>query len=256
MVTDGKLAIAVAVVLFGIAVATLSLSDNARQEFPAIPAQTNEHEISVVGTASEIVAADLLVVRIGVETQEDTARGALESNSDLMDGTIGAILEAGIPQEDVSTSRFDIRPVYQGFEVDGLYTQELVGYRVTNTVTVETAMLDSAADIVDGAVGAGANRIDTIYFTLSPDRQTAIQRDLIEDAVLNAMDRAQEILEPLGHEIVGVKTVSMFDGKPYAQESFAFARADTDRSSTQLFAPDQTVATSVQVTFLIALSVL
>ena len=169
-----------------------------------------------------------------------------------MDGTIGAILEAGIPQEDVSTSRFDIRPVYQGFEVDGLYTQELVGYRVTNTVTVETAMLDSAADIVDGAVGAGANRIDTIYFTLSPDRQTEIQRDLIEDAVLNAMDRAQEILEPLNHEIAGVKAVSMFGGKPYAQESFAFARADTDRSSTQLFAPDQTVTTSVQVTFLIA----
>ena len=141
--------------------------------------------------------------------------------------------------------------MYQGFEVDGRYTQELVGYRVTNTVTVETAMLDSAADIVDGAVGAGANRIDTVYFTLSPDRQTEIQRDLIEDAVLNAMDRAQEILEPLNHEIVGVKTVSMFDGRQYVQD-FAYALADTDRSSTQLFAPDQTVTTSVQVTFLIA----
>ena len=56
---------------------------------------------------------------------------------------------------------------------------------------VETKNLDSAADIIDGGVSAGANRVDSVYFTLSPEKQLQVKDGLIADAVLNAKTKAE-----------------------------------------------------------------
>lgn len=220
------------------------------------PFPSREKVISVTGTASTSVEPDLLIVTFGVETQEKTAKQALEKNSQLMNSVVSAIQGVGISEDELSTSRFNIQPVYDSYrDESGRYTQELIGYRVTNSISVETSNLGLAADIIDSGVGVGANRVDSVYFTLSPEKQLQIKDDLIGKAVLNAKSKAENALAPLNHQIIGVKAVSLTEfGMPPPMPMFAgdFAMAEGAAvKSTPVFSSEQDVSTTASVIFLI-----
>ena len=222
------------------------------------PFPSREKVISVTGTANSSVEPDLLVITFGVETQEKTAKAALESNSNSMNGVVNAIRSVGISDDEISTSRLNIHPVYDSYrDESGRYTQELIGYRVTNTITVETGSLHSAADIIDGAVQAGANRVDNVYFTLSPENEIKVKDELIAKAILNAKTKAENALAPLNHQIIGVKAVSLSEfGMPppvplYAEFDMAMAEGASFKASTPVFSSEQDVRTTASVIFLI-----
>ena len=233
---------------------------------PAAPAESGppgEKVISVTGVAMTSAPPDLLVVTFGVETQEETAKEALDSNSESMNAIVSAVRSIGIPEDDLGTSHLGIHPVYEGYRDDqDIYRQKLVGYSVTNTLSVKTSQLDSAADIIDRAVGAGANRVDAVYFTLAPETQLEIRDDLLEQAVTNAKTRAEKALAPLDHRITGVKAVHLSEfgtGPPSAayagfalEESPVSAmRSSMKSADTPLFSSDRTVKASASVVFLI-----
>ena len=245
------------VLVLGFAVSLMEIDNQATaQEITPFPSR--EKVISVTGTATTSVDPDLLVIQFGVETQEKTARQALESNSNLMNSVISAITSVGISEDDLSTSRLNIQPIYDSYQdkETGRYTQELIGYRVSNIVMVETKQLDSAADIIDGGVSAGANRVDSVYFTLSPQKQLDVKDNLISQAVKNAESKANKALGPLDHKIIGVKAVSLSEfGIPYPTPVYARAGFDMAEASvaaqTPVFSSDQDVSTTANVIFLI-----
>jgi hypothetical protein len=243
------------VLAFGV---SLTQIDNQATAQETNPFPSREKVISVTGTATASVDPDLLVVQFGVETQEKTARQALESNSNLMTSVVGAITSVGISEDELSTSHLNIYPVYDSYEdkLTGRYTQELIGYRVSNVIMVETAKLDAAADIIDGGVSAGANRVDNVYFTLSPEKQLEVKDNLISEAVKNAESKANMALAPLNHRIIGVKAISLSEfGIPYPMPIYAEAGYGADvsfaKSSTPVFSSDQDVTTTANVIFLI-----
>jgi len=220
------------------------------------PFPSREKVISVTGTATASVDPDLLVVQFGVETQKLTAKDALESNSAILANVVESLKTVGIPEDELSTSRFNIMPIYDSYrdEKTGRYTQELLGYRVSNVIMVETVNLDLAAEIIDTAVSVGANRVDSVYFTLSPEKNLQIKDDLIEKAVLNAKTKAENALAPLNHKIIGVKAISLSEfgmPPPMFDGSFAMAESAVFKSSTPVFSSDQEVSTTANVIFLI-----
>ena len=154
--------------------------------------------ISVTGTATASVEPDLLVITFGMETQEKTAKTALSKNSATMTSVVDAITSLGILEDEISTFRLSIYPVYDIYRDPETerYTQELIGYSVTNTITAETSQLDMAADIIDSAVSSGANRVDNVSFTLSPQTEIDLKDDLLGQAVLNAKEKSENALAP------------------------------------------------------------
>jgi uncharacterized protein len=224
------------------------------QEASTFPSR--EKTISVTGTAISSVDPDQLVMQFGVETQEKTAKQALDTNSALMNKIIAAITSVGITKEELSTTGFNIYPVYEGYQdpTTNVWKQNLVGYKVTNTIKVETSKLSSAADILDSAVAAGANRVDSIYFTISPDRQMKIKDDLIGRAIENAQKKAGNALTPLNYKIIGVKMVSLseFDMPPprpmYSMDAVAMEKS---LAPTPIFSSEQDISTTANVVFLI-----
>jgi len=238
-------------------IATTSLSEN-QASAETTPFPSREKVISVVGIATTSVEPDLLVITFGVETQEKSARDALFANSESMTSIVGAIQSLGISEDEISTSRISIYPIYDNYRdpVTEKYTQELIGYRVTNTISVETSQLGKAADIIDGAVSSGANKVDNVSFTLSPQKQLDVKDDLLGKAVLNAKKKAENALTPLNHKIIGVKAVSLSEfGMPPPTPVFstagAFAEDAAFKSSTPVFSSDQDISTSASVIFLI-----
>jgi uncharacterized protein YggE len=210
--------------------------------------------IAVTGHAMTSVAPDLVTLRFGVEVQGKTAAEALSANSGLMAEVVEAVRKTGIDDREISTSQFNIHPVYEYHREPsgGVRNQVLIGYRVSNMLSVETDKLDTVAEIIDRAVDAGVNRIDEVAFSLSPAVRKRLQDEMIEAAVLDARAKADRALAPLGKAVTGVRNMALSDfGTP------APLRADVQRMElasappTQVFASDQDIRTTVNVTFLI-----
>ena len=237
---------------------SLSFEDN-KVLAQEVPVPSDERIIYVTGTATTSVEPDLLVITFGVETQEATAKQALDVNSQTMTGIMDAIKIAGITEDEISTSRLNIYPVYEGYEdpITKRWKQDLTGYQVTNTISVETTNMTLAADIIDGAVTAGANRVDSVSFDLSHEKHMQLKDDLIEKAIMNAQAKAENALAPLNYSITGVKAVSLsefgvFPPMPMFGMAFdeSMERSFTS-SPTPVFSSDQDVSTTANVIFLI-----
>ena len=229
-------------------------ADQADAEVTPFPSR--EKVISVTGTATASIEPDLLITTFGVETLEDTASASLSENNAIMTTVVDAMYSLELDDDQLSTSGIGIYPVYESYRepITDRYKQELVGYEVTNTLTVTTEQLDLAADIIDSAVSAGANRVDYVSFALSQEKQLEVKDDLIGKAVLNAKKKAENALEPLNHNIIGVKAVSLSEfglPSPMFGYSAKFAESASFDSSTPVFSSDQDITTTANVVFLI-----
>jgi hypothetical protein len=242
--------------------AVLAVSVSFGALYPEANAQSTttpslEKTLSVTGMATASVDPDLLTVNFGIEIQKPTAKQALEENSKMMKNVISALKSVGITESEISTSSLNIYPVYEYIsdEFLGIQTRELVGYKVSNILSVETEKLNLAAAIIDNGVDAGVNRVDSVYYSLSPQKQMDLKDDLLEQAITNAESKAKKALIPLEHTVIGVKSISLSEfGMPYPQPVFSgdFAMSESKiMASTPVFSSEQDITTSVQVVFLI-----
>jgi uncharacterized protein YggE len=221
------------------------------------PYPSREKTLAVTGTSTVSVDPDTFVVQFGLETKEKTAKQALDANSASMNKIIDAIKSIGITEKEIHTAGFNIYPVYEGYTdpATNVWKQNLVGYQVTNTVTVETTKLDLTASIIDGAVAAGANRVDSVSFTVSPERQLVIKDDLIGRAVENAQKKAENALKPLNYKIIGVKMVSLSEFEmppPIPMYEMAYdGMAARSSAPTPIFSSGQDISTTVNIVFII-----
>jgi|LWDU01.1.fsa_nt_gi uncharacterized protein YggE len=232
-----------------------SMMDKHHSMIKSLTSDTIEHTISVTGTAQKSVEPNLLVIEFGVETNDDTAKSALNSNSDLLSNAISKLNSLGISDDDLSTSRFTITPLYDYYQdkETGRHTSELIGYQVTNLLTVKTEKLDLAADILDSVVSSGVNKVNSVSFTVSPQYYSTVKDSLIEDAIQNAKSKAENALSPLDQKIIGVQSITLDD---FAVPTFtpmmrAFAE-DVSFGSTPVFSSDITISTSAKIVFLIS----
>lgn len=245
----------IAVLVVSVTISAISAAPNANAQ-EVTPFPSREKVISVTGNANSSVEPDLVNISFGVEIQEKTARDALAANSELMNKVIAAIKEVGITDSEISTSQFNIYPVYDNYEdkETGRYTQELVGYRVSNIINVKTEKLDSVAAVIDSAVSAGVNRVDSVFFSLSPEVYSKLKDDLLEKAILNAKSKAEMALSPLNYKIIGVKEISLSEFSipyPHPMYDMAYGAMEKSAAPTPIFSSDQDVSTSANVVFLI-----
>ena len=215
---------------------------------------SRERTISVTGTATTSVLPDLVTVQFGVDTESKTAQEAISSNAQIMDTVVSAVQNLGITKEEISTAGFSVYPIYNDTIPDprtGIHKNVLAGYRASNTLYVKTTKLSLAGNIIDTAANAGANRVDNVSFSLSPEKEQSIQDDLLSKAVLNAKSRAEKALDPLSQKMIGVKMVSLSEFNMPPPPAYYSAGASLMEKSTPVFTSNQEVTTTANVIFLI-----
>ncbi len=221
------------------------------------PSQQNT--TSVTGTATLSVSPDLVNIQLGVDTQAKTAQEAMSENAQTMNATVTAIQNLGITNNETGTNGFTINPVYNQtgpYPPYNEYKNALVGYKVSDTLLIKTTKLGLAGKILDAAVGAGANRVDSVSFLLSPAKQQSVQNDLISQAVLDAQSKAEKALSPLGQKIIGVKAVNLSEfNMPSPVQAYSMAGIPAPEYQmavqTPILASNQDITTTVNVIFLI-----
>jgi uncharacterized protein YggE len=102
---------------------------------------------------------------------------------------VNALKAAGIEDKDITTSYFDIQPNYR-YDVSTRYTD---GYNGTVKISVKVRNIDKAGDIIDKSMGAGANIIESISFTV--DDLTKVRSEARVLAAKAAKDKAQTLAD-------------------------------------------------------------
>ena len=120
--------------------------------------------ISVTGEATVSVPPDMAQIDGGVTSEAKTAREASDANNTAMGKVLLALKGAGIEEKDVQTSRLQLQPQYPPNRTG---SSAIAGYRASNHVTIRLREVNKAAGVIDTLVGAGANEIGGINFTVS-----------------------------------------------------------------------------------------
>lgn len=166
-------------------------------------AQAADKFVTVTGEATVAVAPDMAVIRVGVTSQGKTAHEASDANSKQMTKVLAAIKDAGIADRDVQTSRLSLQPQY---DPNKSGTARLLGFQVTNQVTIKIRETDKLPTILDRAIAAGANEMSGIEFVVS--EQSKLLDQARDDAVADAHRKAELYAKAAGVKLGRVASIS------------------------------------------------
>ena len=173
------------------------------------PAEPVISKMTVRGDANLYKAADQLRLSVGVVTESTDANTALASNSRRMNDVVKALTRAGLPKDDYQTGRFSIQPQYarRPREAGADWRPRIIGYRVTNTLSIRTKKLDHAGTLIQAANEAGANTIDSIGFDLADPRTH--RAEAIAAATKNARSDAAVLARAADVKLVRILSIGL-----------------------------------------------
>jgi uncharacterized protein YggE len=173
-----------------ISLATILAAAVAAGTLLAVPARAQTEPpamISVTGEAQVSVPPDLAHIDGGVTSEAKTAREASDVNNAAMGKVLLALKGAGIDEKDYQTSRLSLQPQNSSSKPGGPST--IVGYRASNRVTIRLRDIAKLANVIDTLVGAGANEIGGINFTVS--QASKLLDEAREQAIADARRKAE-----------------------------------------------------------------
>lgn len=139
---------------------------------------------------------DVALLRLGVEVQEKSVAEAQRGAAEAMDKVVKALKGKGVADKDIQTQQFNIQIVKRWLDKEG--REEIIGYRVVNTVAAKIRKVNEAGSVIDAVAAAGGNatRIDSIGFTV--DDPTPYYKEARDKAVVNAIAKAKQIAGTAG----------------------------------------------------------
>ena len=168
--------------------------------------------LSVSGSGEALLAPDIAYVYVGVHTEAASAAEAVEENTTQTEQLIQAIRDFGIEANDIRTTNFSIYPMDRFDPATGLPSGEKV-YAADNTVYVTIRNLETLGDLLDTAVQAGANNINSVQFDVE-EKDAALQEARAE-AVSDARTQAEALAQAAGLSLGEIQSISFFDAQPY-----------------------------------------
>jgi uncharacterized protein YggE len=173
----------------------------ANAQTPTNEPRTN---IGVSGTGKVNVSPDTAVASIGVEITAPTLEEATAQASELMTKVLDAIKAQGVDAKDIQTTSYNVYPLTDNPKEGE--SPKVTAYRVSNLVTVKIRNIENVGAVLDAALGAGANSINSVFFTV--DDPTAAQEEARTAAVKDAMAKAQSLAAAAGVEVGNIISIS------------------------------------------------
>ena len=213
----------------------------------AAPASTPVPSIDVSGDAEVRANPDRATMDIAVETHANTAARAASENAALSQKVAGALKNVLGANGKIQTGSYNLMPDYRSRP--GEVEAKIIGYRAVNTVTVETTALDRVGPLIDAALGAGANRIDSVSFTLRD--QSGPRNEAIAKAAADAMGQARALAAALGVKLKRVLHASTIaEPRPIRLMNIPAPRFASAVSEPTPISPGQiTVPVTVNLTY-------
>ena len=176
--------------------------------------------IQVVGKAKIMAMPNVATITFSVETNASKAQQAVRANAKRADRLLKILRQIGGKEVKLKTSGFSLSPVY-----DKENRLRPKGYRVSNTVILETKNTDRLGAFIDEASNAGVSRIGSITF--STDQEEQLRKEAAVRAVRHAKELATELAKAAGLKIKKIIKLTYSPRgpvRPYRMEAMAAAR--------------------------------
>jgi uncharacterized protein YggE len=210
---------------------------------------TNINVISVSGSGSVTGTPDRAQLTFSVQTENANVKTAQSDNAVRMNAVIEALVASGIPKEQMKTTGYSIYPVYQ--DSTGILNPKIMTYQVTNTLQVTLRDVNQTGNVIDTAVTAGVNNVNTIQFMLSDEQARSLRAEALKNAVILARADADVVADALGVNITGVQSADISQGyTPVVYDSYQAGAANVKSVAPTPIQPgDVTVTAQVSITY-------
>lgn len=159
-----------------------------------VPFPTVVPMLSTSGQGEAKVTPDRASVMVNIQSRALTATAAASENASRTRAVLDAIGRLGLSKDQMTTEGYTVYPEMQYDKSGG--SPKVSGYVVTNTVRAETKRPEQAGAIVDAALGAGANLINSLSFYASSIDEA--RRQAIGAAVASARADAEAMAHAAG----------------------------------------------------------
>jgi uncharacterized protein len=164
---------------------------------PWVNAQQNcihPRMISVTGTSEIKVIPDEAILILGAESHDKDLAVAKANNDKSINKLLSLAHSVGIDAKGIQTSALSMGPEYSEEKIP-----KLLGYQVSQTITLILKDLSKYEELLTGALKAGINRVNGINFTVSDTKK--YKEDARLKAVRAAREKATAIAGELGQTI-------------------------------------------------------
>ena len=155
--------------------------------------------IAVTGSGVLNAKPDLAVLSLGIESRGQTVGSARSDAAEAMAQLLATLEKNKVKENHIKTDHFNIYPEYtyeEIYEEGNTYSrQKIIGYKVTNSISVQIRDLDMIGDIIDDAALAVGNaiRINDVNFTI--ENADSLETLAMAKAVSDAIDKADRMSE-------------------------------------------------------------
>ncbi len=206
------------------AVLVVSYGLGAWRDFKAIIRGEEKLQISVSGEGKVTARPDVARITATILTQSEFLKTAQEENSRKSNVLAGYLKSVGVEEKDIKTVGYNIYPQYRyprpcplgAFPCPPDDEPKITGYQVRNSYEVTLRDLGQAGEILAGVVGAGANEVSGIAFTI--DKPDELQAQARKKAIDDARAKAGKLAKDLGRRLG--KIVSFSEGGSFPPPIF------------------------------------
>lgn len=151
-----------------------------------------EKILIVSGFSKVAVPAELVEIRIGVETESKTAEEAQEKTSSKTDTLVKYLKKQSLLS--LQTEAIRLQTIYEYPKSGG---RQIKGYVASNTVLIR-AKVESAGKLIDESIQNGANQIIGIRLQATDTNLEKASQEALQLAAKDARKKADIILSALG----------------------------------------------------------
>ncbi|SFD57633.1 hypothetical protein SAMN05216378_0498 [Paenibacillus catalpae] len=201
--------------------------------------------IEVMGEGAATAVPDETLVTLGVSDEGDGLAELQAEQAEKIAAIIQALLDLGVPRENISTAQYTIEPQYDF--IDG--KQVFRGYRAVHLLRITIDGAKDAGSIIDAAVAQGANMVTDVSFKSSQAEEA--RRKALTLAVRDAEAKALTVAATLGVSLSAVPCKVMeAPGRSFEPVMFKAASLPAGDAGTSIEPGTLTYKASVRVWYL------
>lgn len=190
--------------------------------------------LTVSETATVLHVPDTAFVAFGVETAGKSLAEAQKRNSVVMSNVMDRLRDLQIDKERIQTSSFTVSPQYRppsNRPTDAPPAPpDIIGYVVSNMVTVEIHVLDRVGTVIEEVLRAGANRFQGVHWGLRGEQ--SVRLSALKQAAAKAREKAAVLSESLHVKLLRVLSVT--EGGQMVRPAGSMARMAMEASAADV----------------------
>ena len=148
------------------------------------------------GLGKTTAVPDVVVLLLGVQSLEKSVAEAQKAASGAMNSVMQVLKAGGIADKDIKTTSFSIQQVTRW---DDKQNKEIIiGYQVSNIVTIKIRDINKAGSVIDGAAAAGGDLIRVNGISFSVEDQGPLLKSARDLAIKDAAEKAKQMAQASG----------------------------------------------------------